>query len=46
MWFWLLPFVLCAPWIVAIAWVWRRVPDDGWMPASMGSQVREQMLSR
>ena len=44
MWFWLLPFVLCAPWIVGIAWMWSRLPDDGWMPPSMGSHVRQQIL--
>jgi hypothetical protein len=46
MWFWLLPFLHFAPWVVLTAWLWRRVPDDGWMPPSMGSELRRQILSR
>jgi hypothetical protein len=45
-WLWLLPLGFCAPWIVGIVWLWRRVPADGWIPQSYGDHLRERVLQR
>ena len=38
--------VLCAvifgPWLVPCIWLWRTRPRDGWMPPSMGEQIRNR----
>jgi hypothetical protein len=43
--FWLLPILFCAPWIVAIAWVWKHLPKDGSIPISAGELARERLLT-
>jgi hypothetical protein len=35
-----------APWIVGIAWFLRRRPRDGWIPPSVGDQLRRRFLMR
>jgi len=45
-WLWLLPLGFCAPWIVGIVWLWRRVPADGWIPPSYGDHLQERVLPR
>jgi hypothetical protein len=30
------------PWLVAIAWYWRRLPRDGALPLSMAAQHRRR----
>jgi hypothetical protein len=43
-WVWLLPVVLGAPWIAAIAWFWRRAkPDDGAVPPSAAELARRRL---
>ena len=34
------------PWIVGIAYYWRRRPRDGEMPTSWGEYLRERMTVR
>jgi hypothetical protein len=32
------PVIFGAPWLLAIAWYWRRRPRDGAIPASMAER--------
>jgi hypothetical protein len=42
---WLFPILFCAPWVVAIAWVWTRLPKDGSIPLSAGERARKRLLT-
>jgi len=45
-WLWLFPILFCAPWIVAIAWVWAHLPKDGSIPPSAGDRALDRLLPR
>jgi hypothetical protein len=45
-WLWLIPLAFVAPWLAATAWVWTRLPRDGFVPPSMGEVLRRRMSTR
>jgi hypothetical protein len=46
-WAWpLFPLIFGAPWIIAIAWYWRRRVRDGAIPPSMADYARERLSGR
>jgi hypothetical protein len=44
-WIWFLPFVFGLPWIVAIAWFWKRTPRRGEEPPSLAEMTRRRLWS-
>jgi len=45
-WYWLLPIAICTPWIAGIAWMWPRLPKDGFVPHSAGELARQRLRVR
>jgi hypothetical protein len=46
-WVWLVPLVIAAPWIVAIAYYWRKArPLDGAIPPSLAEMVKARLWPR
>jgi hypothetical protein len=46
LWWPVFPLLFGAPWIVAIAWYWRRRVRDGSIPPSMADQARRRLSVR
>jgi hypothetical protein len=38
-----LSLLFSAPWLIAIAWTWRRLPRDDYVPPSLGESVRKRL---
>jgi hypothetical protein len=38
----LLSLLFCAPWLVAIAWTWSRVPRSDAIPPSLGERALQR----
>jgi hypothetical protein len=45
-WYWLLPIAITTPWLAGIAWIWARLPKDGFVPQSAGERARARLESR
>jgi hypothetical protein len=45
-WYWLLPIAITTPWLVGIAYMWARLPKDGFVPQSAGEQARARLQGR
>jgi hypothetical protein len=45
-WYWLLPMLICAPWIAGIVWIWSRLPKDDWLPESVGARALRRLQAR
>jgi len=44
-WIWFLPLLFAAPWIVAIAYVWKSTPRSGEEPPSLAESARRRLWS-
>jgi hypothetical protein len=45
-WYWLLPIAIATPWLAGIAWMWARLPKDGFIPQSAGEHARARLQRR